>query len=121
MASTIIRADWFKAKTGWAGEANPGLNALRVNGSSLVLVYDEALTANAPTASQFTVLVNGAGNVVTAAAAAKSGRVTLTLTTPVTTGQTVTVAYTAAGAIKVLDASGTPAAAFAAQAVVNNS
>lgn len=120
MASSVIRADWFKTKTGWAGSSAPSLNALRVVGASLVLVYDENLTPNAPTASQFTVLVNGAGNVVTGVAAAKSGRVTLTLTTPVTTGQTVTVAYTAAGAVKITDANGVLAAAFAAQAVVNN-
>lgn len=119
MAAHPIRADWFKAAAGWATSAKPSIQGFRVTGSSLVITFDENLTANSPTASQFTVTVNGSGNVVTAASAAKNGKVTLTLTTPVTTGQTVLVSYTGAGAIKVLDAAGNQAAPFTTQPVVN--
>jgi hypothetical protein len=94
-------------------------------GTQVVLTYDEALDgANTPNASAFVVSANGASKSVTGLvvdAAAKT--VTLSLSSAVRQGETITVAYSdptnANDAVH--DAAGTNAATLAARAVTNNS
>ena len=106
----------------------PVFNTAAVNGNSLVISYTEATTLDAahlPALSAYTVSVGGVANTVTGLtidALAKTA--TLTLTTPVTAGQSVTVAYndpTAGNDANALqNAAGTDAATFSATAVTNN-
>ncbi len=70
----------------------PVLQTATVNSSTLTLAYNEALSAIGPNPDAFAVTVSGAAATVTAAIV--SGQtVVLTLGTPVTNGQTVTVGY----------------------------
>ena len=99
-----------------ADDAAPTLSSASVDGAVLTLAFSEALdTASQPPASSFAVSVAGSARTVDAVAV--SGKaVTLTLSSAVTSGQTVTVGYTVptgAGAKPVQDAAGNPAAAFA--------
>jgi len=106
----------------------PLFSSAAVNGNTLVVSYIEATTLDAahlPAAGAYNVLVGGVANVVTGLtidALAKTA--TLTLTTPVTAGQSVTVAYndpTVGNDINALqNAAGTDAASFSAAAVTNN-
>ncbi len=106
----------------------PVFASAKVISNQLVMTYLEATTldaANTPAASSFAVLTAGNPNAVTAVAVnAAAKTVTLTLTTAVTVGQTVTVAYTdpSAGndANAIQDAAGNDAASLAATAVTNN-
>jgi hypothetical protein len=88
-------------------------------GTTCVLTYDEALTAGALTAAQFTL---SGTNATVASAAASGSAVTLTFTVPlyVVTGETVLLSYTA-GAARIEDAAGNDAANLTNQAVTNNS
>lgn len=76
----------------------PRFDSASVNGNSLVIAYNEttALDAvHAPAGSDYTVLVAGVANAVTALAVdSTTNTVTLTLATAVAAGQSVTVAYT---------------------------
>ena len=91
-----------------------------VDGTSLVLTYNEALDGDStPTASQYTVTVDG--NTVTVSSVSVDGmKVTLTLATAVTSGQTVTVSYTVPGSNPVQDTAGNDAPALSSQTVTNN-
>jgi uncharacterized repeat protein (TIGR02059 family) len=116
MAAFHYRANWF----GWGDYLPPVPTAAKaVNAAALTIGFDTALTANSPTASQFTVLVNGASRGVSSAAASGS-TVTLTLASAVTNGQTVTVQYTPGGAIPIRDAAANVVAAFGPSPVTNN-
>ncbi|WP_265683932.1 SwmB domain-containing protein, partial [Verminephrobacter aporrectodeae] len=102
----------------------------KVTGDQLVLSFSDTgnLDADAshkPASGAFTVLVNGVANAVTNVAInAEAKTVTLTLTTAVTSDQSVTVAYadptTGNDANAIQDAAGNDAASFAATAVTNN-
>ncbi|MCW8200789.1 hypothetical protein D8B23_20940, partial [Verminephrobacter aporrectodeae subsp. tuberculatae] len=102
----------------------------KVNGNQLVLSFTDtsdldADVAHKPANGAFTVLVNGVANAVTNVAIEPQAKtVTLTLSTAVTSGQTVTVAYadptTDNDANAMQDAAGNDAASFAATAVTNN-
>ncbi|WP_265652941.1 SwmB domain-containing protein, partial [Verminephrobacter aporrectodeae] len=102
----------------------------KVTGDQLVLSFSDTgnLDADAshkPASGAFTVLVNGVANAVTNVAIEPQAKtVTLTLTTAVTSDQTVTVAYadptTGNDANAIQDATGNDAASFAATAVTNN-
>lgn len=106
----------------------PVLNTATVTGNQLVLTYTEASTLDAghpPGIGDFAVTAGGTGNAVTGVTVdATAKTVTLTLTTAVASGQTVTVAYTdpTAGndAHAIQDAAGNDAASFAASPVTNN-
>ena len=90
-----------------------------VNGTSLVLTYDEALDEDStPAASAFTVTVAGSAVNVTDVSVSGSA-VTLTLSSAVSAGDTVTVSYTP-GTSPIQDEAGNDAAALTNQAVVNN-
>ncbi|WP_265665934.1 SwmB domain-containing protein, partial [Verminephrobacter aporrectodeae] len=102
----------------------------KVTGDQLVLSFSDTgnLDADAghtPAPGAFTVLVNGVANTVTSVTVEPQAKtVTLTLTTAVTSDQTVTVAYadptTGNDANAIQDAAGNDAASFAATAVTNN-
>ncbi|MCW8177758.1 hypothetical protein D8B25_21070, partial [Verminephrobacter aporrectodeae subsp. tuberculatae] len=102
----------------------------KVTGNQLVLSFSDTgnLDADAshkPASGAFTVLVNSVANAVTNVAInAEAKTVTLTLTTAVTSDQTVTIAYadptTGNDANAIQDAAGNDAASFAATAVTNN-
>ena len=88
-----------------------------INGNMLVLTYDEALDEDSvPDKSAFTL----GGTLATVSMVAVSGMtVTLTLSAPVTSGDVVTVSYTA-DATPLQDAVGNDAANLATQVVTNN-
>jgi len=108
--------------------AGPALLTATVNGATMVLTYSDASlldAANVPATSTFGVLVAGSpvlvsGVVVNAAA----HTVTLTLASPVSNGQAVSVAYsdptTGNDVNAIQDAAGNDAASLASTAVVNN-
>lgn len=106
----------------------PVFASATVDGASLVMSYTEANLldpTNIPLAGAFAVMVDGVANIVTAVAINGTAKtVTLTLTTAVTSGQVVTVAYTdpTAGndANALQDAAGNDAASLAATTVTNN-
>jgi len=90
-----------------------------VNGNELTLEYNEALNDfSNPAGSSFTVMVNGQAVEVTSANALGS-HVFLTLKTPVTDSQTVTVSYTPPASSPTEDQAGNDAAAFSNAAVQN--
>ncbi|WP_434082435.1 SwmB domain-containing protein [Comamonas antarctica] len=98
--------------------------ATSADGSTLVLSYDGPLdAANPPLPGSFTVNIDGAPVVVTAAAVSGS-TVVLTLPAPVANGAVVTVAYadptSGDDANAVQDASGNDAAALPETVVTNN-
>ena len=105
-----------------ADDAAPVLAGASVDGATLTLTFGEALDeGSAPPGSSFAVTVAGAARIVDSAAVSGSV-VTLTLTSAVTAGETVTVGYTVptgADAKPVKDAAGNPAAAFADAEVTN--
>jgi len=89
-----------------------------VNGTSLVLTYNEPLDGTSdPAGGDFAVTVNGGARTVNAANASGS-IVTLTLDSPVVSTDNVTVAYTP-GSNPIQDVAGNDAAGFAAVAVSN--
>ncbi|MCW8200861.1 hypothetical protein D8B23_21335, partial [Verminephrobacter aporrectodeae subsp. tuberculatae] len=107
-----------------------GAKAPKVNASTLVLSFSDmgnldADASHKPASGAFAVMVNGVANAVTnVSVEAQAKTVTLTLSTAVTPGQTVTVAYTdpttGNDANAIQDAAGNDAASFAATAVTND-
>lgn len=96
--------------------------AINTDGSKLIMTYDGALSGTTAATTAFTVKVDGADNAVTAVTIDGS-TVQLTLTTPVSKGQAVTVAYddpsTGNDSHAIQDAAGNDAATLAATAVTN--
>ena len=98
----------------------PSKTGQTVNGASLVITYDEALdTASVPAASAYDVQVGGSARSVSNVAIAGSS-VTLTLATPVTSANSVTIAYTKPATNPVQDGAGNDAASFSAASVTND-
>ena len=103
-------------------EVAPTLSSASVDGAALTLTFSEALdTASQPPAASFAVTVGGTARTVDTVAV--SGKVvTLTLSSSVSSGETVTVGYTVptgAGAKPVKDAVGNAAATFSSAEVTN--
>ncbi len=100
----------------------PTLSSTSVDGEELTLTFNETLDEDAaPPGSSFTVTVAGSARTVDAVAVSEKV-VTLTLSSAVVSGETVTVGYTVptgADATPVKDAAGNPAATFANAAVTN--
>ncbi|MCW8171623.1 hypothetical protein D8B22_21650, partial [Verminephrobacter aporrectodeae subsp. tuberculatae] len=102
----------------------------RVNGDQLVLSFDDSSDVDAdpdhkPANEAFAVLVDGAENAVTNVTVdGQTKTVTLTLSTALTHGQSVTVAYadptTDDDANAIQDTAGNDATSFAATAVHND-
>jgi uncharacterized repeat protein (TIGR02059 family) len=97
--------------------------ASSIDGTKVILTYDEALNATTAAAGAFVLTIGGVANVVTSVAVSGS-TVELTLTTAVADGDTVTVAYTdpAVGddANAIQDAIGLDAITISVQTVTNN-
>ena len=97
----------------------PRLTRATVNGSTLVLSYDETLDGvSVPSAGDFVVTAAGSTTGVNGVSVGGSA-VTLTLAAPVQANQTVTLDYTP-GANPTQDMAGNDAAALSGQAVTNN-
>ena len=105
--------------------AKPQLDTATANGASLVLSYDKTLDEDSlPAGSDFAVSVTDSVTGVEAAATVAqvdvaAATVTLTLSTPVRFGDTVTVTYTP-GDDPIQVGAGTLAAALASHTVTNN-
>ncbi len=105
-----------KAATNLTGQ--PTLSSATVNGATLTLNYNEALnTGSTPATTDFTVSVAGTDQTPTGVSVAGNS-VTLTLGTAATSGQTVTVSYTA-GTNPIQDRVGVDAADLSSEAVTN--
>ncbi|MCW8205130.1 Ig-like domain-containing protein, partial [Verminephrobacter aporrectodeae] len=120
----------YTVNTGAQDTTAPVLDTATVRGNQLVLRFNDANPLDAtlehkPTNEAFTVRVGSAENAVTAVAVdAQAKTVTLTLSTPVAHGQSVTVAYsdpTANDDVRAIqDTAGNDVASFAATAVRND-
>ena len=103
-------------------EVAPTLSSASVDGDALTLTFNEALDGDsAPPESAFAVRVAGSARGVSAVSVSGS-TVVLTLSSGVTSGETVTVGYivpTVAGAKPMKDTAGNTAAAFADAEVTN--
>ena len=98
---------------------DPLLLATNVDGTSLVLIYNELLNeSSTPAASDFTVDIGGT-DYTPASAAVLGAEVALTLSTGATMGDTVTVDYTA-GTNPVEDLAGNEAQDLTGSVVVNH-
>ena len=107
-------------------DGGPSLPRAAVQGTTLVLTYDEALdSGSVPAAVAFTVKRSPPGGSAERARLAGTpaidrAKVTLTLAEAVAHGDAVTVGYTAPSANPLRDASGNRVAEFADRAVTNN-
>ena len=102
--------------------------ATDLTGNKIVLTYSEDLGGTAPNKGAFTVLSGTAGSEATNAVTGvtvSGSRITLTLTTPITEGQSVKVAYAAPAVVAaasnaaIQDAAGNDAATLATTAAIN--
>ena len=99
----------------------PGLQSATVDGDELVLTYGEDLDeTSAPAVTAYAVKVDGGAGAAPSGVAVAGKTVTLILAPAVTSGQTVTVSYTAPSSNPVQDESGLGAPAFTDRAVTNN-
>ena len=97
----------------------PALALATVQGSSMVLYFDEQLdTTSVPAVTAFAVVIGGSANTVTVVAI-NGNVVRLTLTTAATYGQSATVAYTVPGANMLQDLAGNDVATFGATTALN--
>jgi uncharacterized repeat protein (TIGR02059 family) len=97
----------------------PVLQTAEVNGTTLVLTYDETLNGDSdPLGSDFTVNINGSP-VTVSSVDADGTTVTLTLATAAQPGEEVTVSYTA-GSNPIEDAAGNDAESFSDRSGTNN-
>ena len=98
----------------------PTLLAANVDGTSLKLIYSEALDANSvPAASAYSVVVDSGTAAAPSSVAVSGAKVTLTLSTGAANGNTVTVTYTKPSTNPLQDLAGNDAAALTDEVVVN--
>ena len=99
----------------------PMLDSATVNGTTLVLTFDTALNEDKmPGPGKFRVFVDTVRNNVASGGVSVSGStVTLTLTTAVTAGQTVTLTYITTGGNPLQNSDGVEVEAFTDQEVTN--
>ena len=98
----------------------PALLTATVDGTSLVLTYDEDLDEDAaPAANAYSVTVGSNSAAAPSAVAVAGSAVTLTLATAATAGDTVTLGYTRPAADPLQDLAGNDAAALSSRAVAN--
>ena len=100
---------------------DPTLVVATVDGTSLKLIYSEALdTGSVPAATAYSVVVGSATGVAPSSVAVSGAKVTLTLSTGAASGDTVTVTYTKPGTNPLQDLASNDAANLSARAVANN-
>ena len=102
-------------------DSTPRLQSAAVNGTSLVLTYGEALDGTStPAPGAFTVTVAGAATSPTVSGVSiGASAVTLTLSSAVSFGETLTVSYAVPVTNPIRDTAGNDAEALTEQAVVN--
>ena len=99
----------------------PILQSATVDGATLLLTYSEALdNTSPPSAGAYTVMVSPGAAPTVSTVAINDDIVTLTLSTAVSSDQTVTLDYAVPGSDPIQDADGNEAAALDGQAVENN-
>ena len=99
----------------------PSLLGARVSGSSLVLVYDEALdTSSIPAASAYSVVFDAGTGAAPTGVGISGARVTLTLPTAAISGNTVTVTYTKPSTTPLQDGENNDVENLSGEAVANN-
>lgn len=97
----------------------PTFSSANVNGPVLTLTYSEAMNSSStPSTGSFTVLVGGVSRSVTEVTVTSTS-VVLTLSSNVTAGQVVTVAYTVPGSSMLEDTAWNDAATLSATSVTN--
>ena len=99
----------------------PTLEEAEVDDDMLFLNYHEELNAPVPAASAFSVIVDGGSPANPTAVAISGSVVTLTLSSGVARGATVTVSYTAPGSNPIKDLAGNEADGFSGRNVVPTS
>lgn len=106
----------------------PAYQSASVNGTTLTLTYDEALSGTLPAASAFTLKVNGTvveNGISSVAANANNTKLDLMLANPIYFGQKVTVSYadptTGDDDHAIQDSAGNDAASFIDYGIANNS
>lgn len=97
----------------------PVRQSAAVNGSTLVLAYNEALNTATPALNSFSYVLNGAAAVNPTAVAVSGQNVTLTFATAALQGQSATLSYTP-GTNPIRDTAGNAAASFSGITVTNN-
>lgn len=99
----------------------PKLASAEVNGTKLAMEFNQSLnTGSVPAPGDFAVTVADSGRSVASGGVAISGkRVTLTLSSAVTVGQTVTVSYTKPTAMPLENTANVDVETFGAQRVTN--
>ena len=98
----------------------PTLLGARVSGTSLVLVYNEALdTSSIPAASAYSVVVDSTAATPTGVGIS-GARVTLTLPTAATSSDTVTVTYTKPSTTPLQDGENNDVESFSGETVANH-
>ena len=101
-------------------DTTPSLSSATVDGTSLVLTYDEPLDeGSVPAASAYSVSVGGGTAAAPSSVGVSGSTVILTLSAAVTSGQTATVTYMVPSTNPVQDAAGNDAAALTNQSVTN--
>ena len=99
----------------------PTLVVATVDGTSMALIYSEALdTGSVPATSAYSVVVGSATGVAPSSVAVVGAKVKLTLSTAAPSSDTVTVTYTKPGTNPLQDLAGNDAVALSARAVTNN-
>ncbi len=99
----------------------PTLEVATVDGTSMALIYSEALdTGSVPAPSAYSVVVDSATGVAPSSVAVTGAKVKLTLSSAATSSETVTVTYTKPGTNPLQDLAGNDAAALSTRAVTNN-
>ena len=99
----------------------PILQSATIDGATLLLTYSEALDdTSTPSAGAYTVMVGGSAGPDVNNVEISGMTVTLTLSTAVSSDQTVTLDYAVPGSDPIQDADGNEAAALDGQAVENN-
>lgn len=96
----------------------PTIASASVTASSLVMTYDENLAATTPAGGDFVVTVDATPVQVTTVQVSGT-TVTLSLGTPVVSGQTVLLSYTQASGRELQDAAGNKCANLSSSAVTN--
>ena len=116
--TTLPRGGQFNVRL--TGKEAPTLVTASVNGSSLVLAYDENLDANSvPAASAYSVMVGSPPAAEPSTVAISGKTVTLTLATAAVAGDAVTLNYTVPPTNPVQDAEGNSSGALSNQDVTN--
>jgi uncharacterized repeat protein (TIGR02059 family) len=98
----------------------PTFSSGTVDGSSLVVTFDETLDGGStPAGSAFDVKVNGSSQAAPTNVSVSGSTATLTLAATVHSGDTVTVAYTQPGSSRLRDPAANDVSSFGAQSATN--